>query len=200
MKRNIILTITLICFLAFGIFIGYRIGFNRGYNYTFPIQNKEDVNNVMWLSNARGRAFGKFVIYKPRDKSIASLWIVPIDKPHMPAINIEKNGENMIIMDKKENSIHIGYDNKLETLNSLSYFFDGGHLMDFNLNGTWDCCIKKQKEGYYNALQVNSVWYEYTSIRNEVKGKKDYLFINTKDGKKEVLRENGDYYIKSEQD
>ena len=153
----------------------------------------------MWTSNAKGRAFGKYFIYKPQDNSIASLWITPIDKPYMPVINIE-NGKDITIADKKGNSILVGFDTKSKHLDSLSYFFDGGNINDFNLNGTWDCCIKKQKDGYYKALQIDSIWYKYTSKRNEVKGKKDYLFINTKDGKKEVLREDGDYYIKPEQD
>ena len=57
----------------------------------------------------------------------------------------------------------------------------------------------KQKNGYYTALQINNVWYEYTSKKNKIRGKKAYLFINTKGGKKEVLRDSGDYYIKSEE-
>ena len=199
MKKNLIITITLLLLFTFTIFISYRIGFKHGYDYTFSIQDKEDVNNILWTSNAKGRTFGNFYVLKPKDIKTNSLWITPINKPYTPVVSIEENGKDITIADKKGNSILVGFDTKNKHLDSLSYFFNGGNITDFNLNGTWDMCIKKQKNGYYKALQIDSVWYEYTSKRNEVRGEKDYLYINTKDGKKEVLRDNGDYYIKSEQ-
>jgi len=198
MKKNIIITITLVLLFTFAIFISYRVGFKYGYNYTFSIQDQEDINNILWTSNAKGKTFGKFYVLQPRDIKINSLWITPINKPYTPVISIEESGKDITIADKKGNSILIGFNMKDKKLDFLAYFSNAGKIFDFNLNGTWDMYIKKQKNGYSKALQINNVWYEYTNKKNEVIGKKDSLFINTQDGKKEVLRDNGDYYIKSE--
>jgi len=65
MKTCIIIIFGILTFCS--IFLAYKIGFHRGYNYTFSIQDKEDVNNIQWTSSAKRRDFGSFYVLTPED-------------------------------------------------------------------------------------------------------------------------------------
>ena len=209
MKKYIIQLLFLFIF----VFLSYRIGFHRGYNYTIPavkqafkqglikgITEKELQKMSNWLYNAQCRDFGNYYLLKPSDNTINALWIYRKQKPNTPYIQLteKKNSSvtDIIITDKNSNFFDIAYDRNKHKIINIYYSFDGGLKFDINGNGNWDSRIRKEKDQYIHEVQINSVWYKTTNKKNKIKGKKDYIYINTQDGKKEILRGDKGYYIK----
>ena len=212
MKKKIIILV-LFCVV---IFVAYRVGLHNGYNYTVPAIKlafeqgkikgitKQDIDKYSnWVNNARARDFGNYCLFKPDNDSINALWVTRKKKPFYPYIIIEEKDDssitNIAIYDKSFNSFYINYDQKKQKISSLSFFFDGGCIFDFNGNGNWDLRSIRRKDNYSREVQIDSIWYTIIPKKKTDTVKKNSLFIKTKDGIKEVFRSDGDYYIKSEQ-